>query len=543
MTAVRKKIYLDRWLAFHPYKKPETSDYYYLELANRLRKIIDSEKHDYLVSLLEEEEEKDNLCCCFACYLEDIVSETGIWQAFTRQHRGLYGKDLPFYHTVDYYHDEINPEEIYFLLWHFFSTALYDEMIISPLNPDLSELGSEVYNLLDEEFERAPENARLKEFLTLSPNEEDFFVIRKRIEFIILDSYLFPFNRLECFVEVAERLEEMKDDMEEYEMEQKLPLLMYETVDTYILSTIYPLLALRGKDWLAHVLGRKHPLFDDIISISEKKTGYYLYLKQENSFLYFEHIATGAILPVTVKSYETLPELKEGKTIMSCSFVKWKSNWWFSGTSAVYKYNSEFIAKEKASIQSRNLFDGMIEKQREVLQKQRKAFLDFNNGKSIAFFETSEQAGKFALEFMEFYKKSLQISSRDEREAVKRARKKGLPGMPVELDFDDEVKNLPGFVFFNPESGIEIAYGFNEYIPDPDNPFYDKEKSREAAIEILISPEVSRECSLYLAGLMEFGTLCFPGEPDGKNLEENLDFLLRYWKRKNYYSKPEISLI
>ncbi|MBL7111165.1 MAG: DUF3843 family protein [Bacteroidales bacterium] len=99
-------------------------------------------------------------------------------------------------------------------------------------NPDLSELGSEVNNLLDEEFERAPENARLKEFLTLSPNEEDFFVIRKRIEFIILDSYLFPFNRLECFVEVAERLEEMKDDMEEYEMEQKLPLLMYETVDT-----------------------------------------------------------------------------------------------------------------------------------------------------------------------------------------------------------------------------------------------------------------------------------------------------------------------
>ncbi|MBL7111164.1 MAG: DUF3843 family protein [Bacteroidales bacterium] len=106
-----------------------------MELANRLRKIIISEKHDDLVSLLEEEDEKDNLCCCIACYLEDIVSETGIWQAFTRQHRGLYGKDLPFYHTVDYYHDEINLEDIYFLLWHFFSTVLYDEMIISPLNP------------------------------------------------------------------------------------------------------------------------------------------------------------------------------------------------------------------------------------------------------------------------------------------------------------------------------------------------------------------------------------------------------------------------
>ena len=127
-----KNIFLDRWLAFHPYKKPGPSDYYYLGLANRLWKIIDSQKHDYLVSLLEEEEEKDNLCCCLACYLEDILSEAGIWQAFTRQHRELYGKNLPFYKTVDYYHDEINPEDIYFLLWHFFSKALYDEMIISP---------------------------------------------------------------------------------------------------------------------------------------------------------------------------------------------------------------------------------------------------------------------------------------------------------------------------------------------------------------------------------------------------------------------------
>jgi len=543
MTPVRKKIYLDRWLAFHPYKKPGSSDYYYLELASRLRIIIDSEKHDYLVSLLDEEEDIENLCCCLACYLEDIVSETGIWQAFTGKHRELYRKDLPFYKTVEYYHEEINAEDIYFLLWYFFSTAVYDEMIISPQNVDLYELGSEVYNLLDEEYERAPENDRLKEFLTLSPGEEDFFVIRMRIEFIILDSYLFPFNRLECFVEVAERMEDMKDQMEDYEMEQNMPLMMYETVDTYILSKIFPLLALRGKDWLAYVLGREHPLFDDIISISEKKTGYYLYQKKENGFLYFEHIATRTVLPVTVKSYNTLPELIEGKTILTCSFVKWKNNWWFSGTSAVYKYNSDFIAKEKESIQSRNLFDGMVQKQYEVLQKQYKAFLEFNKGESIAFFESSEMAGNYALEFMEFYKKSLHVSDKEEKEAVKRAQKKGLPGMPGKLDFDDEVKGLPGFVFFNPESGIEIAYGFNEFIPHPDNPFYDKEKCRESAIEVLASQEISKECSLYLVGLMEPGSLRFPGEPDGRNLEDNLDFVLRYWKSKNYYSKPEITLI
>jgi len=488
---------------------------------------------------LLDEDERENLSCYLACYLEDIVSETGIWRAFTMQHRELYKKDLPFYGIVDYYHDEINKEDVYFLLWYYFSTALYTETIFAPFSIELVKLGNEVYRLLDVEFERAPGNVSLKEFLIIAPDEEDFFIIRNRIEFVVLDSYLFHFNRLECFVEVVEKLEDMK----EYMIEQKMPLIMYETVDTYILSIFYPLFALQGKDWLAHIVGREHPLFDDILSISEKKTGYYLFLRQENSFLYFEHIATGTILQVIVKSFETLPELKEKKSIIFCSFVQWKNNWWFSGTSIVYKYDSELIAREKASFQSSNLFDEMVEKQHQVLQKQCKAFVDFNFGKSIAFFETIEQAGKFAIEFMDFYKKTLQISPRDEREAMKRARKKGLPGMLAELDFDDEVRNLPGFVFFNPESGVEIAYGFNEYIPHPDNPFYDEEKSRESAIELLISKEISRECSLFLAGLMDFETLRFPGEPNGKTLEENLDFMLRYWKCENYHSKPEITLI
>ncbi|MBL7111150.1 MAG: DUF3843 family protein [Bacteroidales bacterium] len=542
MARTQKRIYLDRWLSFHPYKKPGPSDYYYMELSNRIKKIVESSVHENIVSLLEEDE-RANLCCYLACYLEDIVSETGIWRAFTSQHNELYGKDLPFYHTVNYYPDEVNLEEVYFLLWYFFSTTLYRETVFTPVSLNLFNLGFEINKLLDEEYERAPGNDRLKEFLSLSPGEEDFFVIRKRIEFIILDSYLFHFNRMECFLEIADRMEDMKEDMREDELEQKLPVIIYEIVDTYILSTIYPLLALRGKDWLAHILGRDHPLFEDIMAISEKKTGFYLFQKKENSLLYFEHMATGTVLPVTVKSYETLPDLQEDKTIMTCSFVKWKNGWWFSGTSAVLPHDPGFVLKERESTRGRNLFGGMVEQQREVLTMQSKAFLDFNKGKNIAFFEKMEQAGIFALDFMEYYKRSLRISPDAEREAVKRGKKKRLPGMPDKLYLDDEVKDLPGFVFFNPESGIELAYGFNEYIPDPDNPLYDEEKSREEAIELLVSPEISRECSLYLTGIIGFGVLSFPGEEEESILEENLDFMLRYWKSENYYTKPEITLI
>jgi len=526
----QNKIYLDRWMAFHPYKKPGPGDYYYLELSNRLYKMIESWPEQGLLSELQKDDIED-LCCYLSCYLEDVVSGIGLMRAFTEQHRELYAKDLPFYNPAEYYNDDINREDIYFLLWHYFSKILYEDTIVSPLSTDLIYLGNAVYQVLDEEFEKAPENTGLKELMTLSPAEEDFFVIRERIEFIVLDSYLFFHNRLECMVEVAEKLEAIKDTKEDHDLERDIPLITYETIDNYLLSKVHPLLATHGKDWLAQVLGRDHPLFQDIGSITEKKHGVYMYRERKDNDLWFEHIASGSLIPVTVRSYTTLPDLKEGKTIMSCSFIRWKNKWWFSGISAVFPFDPGRIEKERGPEGNKNLFGGLDTKLGEILQKQSSLFLEFNKGKPIAFFDTMELAAEYVVDFMEYNKASLQ----DQRaaEAVT---------IPNSLSISDEVKNEPGFVFFNPESGLEMVYGYNELIPDPDNSLYSEEKSRGNAIELLISQEISRECSQYLAGRIGFGALAFPGEHEDDILEENLNFLLRYWKAERYFSVPSITL-
>ena len=88
-----------------------------------------------------------------------------------------------------------------------------------------------------------------------------------------------------------------------------------------------------------------------------------------------------------------------------------------------------------------------------------------------------------------------------------------------------------------------MAYGYNELIPDPDNPLYNEKKSKEDALELLISQEISRECSLYLAKKIGLGVLASPPQYQDGILEENLDFLLRYWKAGRYYSTPSITLI
>jgi hypothetical protein len=83
-----EKIYLDRWLAFHPYKKPGPCDYYYLGLSNKLFRIFNSWPVEGLLSEIRKEEIED-LCCYIACYLEDVVTGTGMMKAFTEQHKEL----------------------------------------------------------------------------------------------------------------------------------------------------------------------------------------------------------------------------------------------------------------------------------------------------------------------------------------------------------------------------------------------------------------------------------------------------------------------
>lgn len=68
------------------------------------------------------------------------ISKTGIWETFTAECKKQYGSYLPFYSiNDDYFPDEINPEDIRFLLWHHTLFLYRDERIINPESPDIEE--------------------------------------------------------------------------------------------------------------------------------------------------------------------------------------------------------------------------------------------------------------------------------------------------------------------------------------------------------------------------------------------------------------------
>ena len=150
-------LYIKDWLAIHPYTRQQTTDSYFVALANRLY-------HSCALNEIPESFKK-KLCLYTAAYFEDIISGLGLWQAFVKKHLELYGTSLPFYTiSPSYIKDEINEEDIRFIIWNTLEKAPYEHSYVNPMAPDIEETGHSFFRILDAEYETAPSNNAFQDF-------------------------------------------------------------------------------------------------------------------------------------------------------------------------------------------------------------------------------------------------------------------------------------------------------------------------------------------------------------------------------------------
>ena len=88
MNTDKQRIYNGDWKTLHPYSGSAPTDLYYITLANKVLAAIRAvetslDESDY--RKIDETEQKE-LACILTAYFEDIISQTGIFQAFTRIH-------------------------------------------------------------------------------------------------------------------------------------------------------------------------------------------------------------------------------------------------------------------------------------------------------------------------------------------------------------------------------------------------------------------------------------------------------------------------
>lgn len=529
---MKERIYINDWLRLKPYEKPTVTDSYYLKLSNRIKETFKSVNGFVFRSYLVENNIK-LLSCFLASWFEDIISKTKIWLTFTQVHRQLYGKILPFYDTSEYYDEEPNWQDLSFLLWYFLN-IIQEEKFISPFNDFIINTANELMNIFDEEFEYAPENKMLKDYYSLDYNESDYYTVRNLIDTILFKTWLFyPDSNFKFVHQFTTFLENGGDQFD--------PSFLNEIRDQMVHTHHTRLLALTGKEWASRLIGEEHPVGKHLLNMSKRIRGYFFYKSQTSTNIVIEHIASGKQFKLTKKSFDYGHELTRPDTILYLGIVKWMDEWWFSGLYFKKDFDANLVLNEKNSLKSRmevGFLDNKQEKN-DALAKQQKVFLKMNNGAPVVFLPTAG-VEDFFQEFITRYNQSLNLSEKEQKKSAERMKKSGFFGKEEKASFENLEETA--MVYFNPESGIEVAMGINSAFPLPENPYFDETKSGEDILYMLMSEEIS--ISLTKFGI-ETGRekLAFYKEEPGKLYMKDLDFLLRFWKKSAYFPKPEITFI
>jgi uncharacterized membrane protein len=531
---MKNRIYIQQWLDFKPYQSHTVTDTYYLKLSNEVKQAITTNTQSLVLQRYLQPKEINMLACFLTSYFEDLISETRLWNSFIKKHKELYNKQLPFYFLDEYYEDEINLQDISLLIWYFMNT-IQEEKFIAPFNDFISETAEKVMAVFDKAWDYAPENEHLKQFYEIAENETDFYEARAINDIVLFQSYLF-------YSDTSKEIREKElEIIKNAEAKENLKMFLNDNRDDTLHKLHTRLLSLTGKEWAAEIIGDKHRLKNDFLSISPRIRGYFFYKGQDKKNVFIEHIASSNKFNLTKKSFDKGDSLQKIDTILFMSIVEWKNEWWFSGVFFQQPFNADLILDEKNSIEARiqvGFLEHQTEDVNEVLEKQYNAFKEFNDGLPIAFIP-SEKVDDFIKNYMEYFNASLKLSSKKQKEAKQRARDEGYFGTEYEPKNYKEISET-ALIFFNPKSGVEIALATNSAFPLPNNPYFKKAESEEHILRLLMDESLSVELAMYCIDNCK-SYLPFFKEGEGKSYLKDIDFLLRFWKKDNYHTKPAIT--
>ena len=511
------------WLGLKPYDVPAATDDWYLQVASEIRDILEKDSRLYLHFLLPEH--VDILALFLASWLEDVVSETGIWNSFISMHSAHYDKWLPFACEPGFEPGKINCDDAVVLIWYCLNTMQSDEFAC-PFYDALHESAIRITKLLRKRVRSAPVNTCLKSCYTLDRNETDFYVVRNFIDTILFKTWLFYTDTLQKLIDKAVEINEGPVCHPD-------PDALIEECGINILHNSHTrLMNKRGCEWAAKIMGDDHPLSKACSEMSKQLNGYFFYKNQNDEFIFLEHIASSKKFRVR-KAFDYHLQLNQSDLIVYAGLVQWMDQWWFSGAFRVLEFDAGLILNEKLSAESRAAVNSINRDEKDIpryLHKQHQAFIEFN-GSSIAFMRSNE-VKPFISAFTNYCKNSMEATEMQKKKALEQAHREKL----FRNSFDPECSTKKedfALVFFNPRLGLEVEKDVVNAFPLPNNPYYDEQKSYKEVYRLLVSSVFSVELAIHCIENCRDRLPYFLQTPGDVYLWD-IDFLLRFWKAGNY---------
>ena len=273
------KIYPKDWLQLHPYKQSDPTDSYYTNIANRIYGMLEETRLAYSF----EKDEVKQISIRMAAYFEDVISGLNIWRSFITEHKALYGKFLPFYTPDDhYYDDEVNYEDIRFLLWHYTQQyhGFHKGTFVSPDNAANGDTAKLIYQMFCDEWTTAPENERLQQLFAPETRYEDVDKYNELLHWFHYQCYLFTDSHQELTDTVKESWEQTKEKDEQFIMTA------YEAL-AHISKSAF--LAYTAPKWLSLIFPADHPDHSLFVEEGEKSQAFKEPVSEESKKMLTEH--------------------------------------------------------------------------------------------------------------------------------------------------------------------------------------------------------------------------------------------------------------
>ncbi len=490
-----KKINIRQWIIRHPFNIACPTDFKYLKIANDLLRIV------CLSDWGREMDEYDrtSLALDLSLYFEDVVSDFGLWKSFITKHKELYNKYLPFYDINEdhYYTDEVNVEDICFLIWsHRMGTQR--NIFINPENTALVELGKAVYKYLDEQFENVPINDTLKERLFDREKLNDFYYVKSILIWLVQNSYLQSFYITDDLIEDCCD-SYMKSTMFDWNMAE------YTVSSMIAVNEKIGPLAIKATEWFA-IMCMEAGLDDiatDINNIHSSKCKVYELENYDNECLYAKG-SDGANIKIDRSVFSSLDEKTlQTRRFFASDLVDYRGEWYINGSTTwtdderLFKEEAHRL-KEKEMKENLNAYDKMIK------DNEGHRMLYFKNGKEMRDYLKGYYTETKGFSWPEGYESWSNVA-----------------------------------VYIGKDSDLSICTGMACCIKDKQNPLYNAEAADDEALSLLTNSELtSREMIHYMLEnklLPDARINSIYGKKRGKELvQENIDFIVRYMRRDRY---------
>lgn len=438
------------------------------------------------------------LAIVLTMYMEDMVSDFGIWHAFTDRMKALYGHFLPFYEVDEknYFRDEPNAVDVRILIWLFISRT-EPGSIVSPDTLAIEYASEVVGKYMDEQFELMPVNEELKAFFAAPEWTENFVAQRNLMKWFFFTNYL-TCNEHAADICTQQGLAFSRN----MHCPTDMALMIAECVAVY--ETKLQPLALKPQEWLGSIL--EYNGFKEAAQRVEQQEylpfDFYKVVEAEQGKGFtFESIEGKKFHVSDEDCGRPAPECYEKKTVFSF-FVKFGDRYYI-GTESSWAPDTKAFDEER--------------KQRKRLRGQcmanRRVLIDDNGGSPLYYFANIDEMKTFLRE------------------------KVGMPLKRIEEIKWQGDKNASFTVFVREKDDNVCFYpDVAKYIKDEKNPYYDEAYAKEHTFSNLFALDGSMVRYLIENNMLPEAKInCEGGDEVGKRIvHENFDFLARMMQGSLY---------